>query len=162
MRAERFAVPGEGGAGAFLDDLGMLEVPGFATGQPGGLVQAEALVVGGSFCLLGEPGAGKTTFLEAIAARLPGPGGGHGPVVFVPMAEITDAGVFRERVIVPVAAETSVGGRVTLVLDGLDECPVRGAGKALAGLLRQLLQQAILSATAARGMPVFRVSAGCA
>ena len=153
MKAERFAVPGEGGAGAFLDDLGMLEVPGFVTGQLGGLVKAEALAAGGSFCLLGEPGAGKTTALEAIVARLPGPGGGNGPVVFVPMAEITDAGVFRERVIVPVTAETNAGGRVTLVLDGLDECPVRGASKALAGLLRQLLEQA--------GTSALRLLVGC-
>jgi hypothetical protein len=125
----------------------MLDAPGFVTGWPGSLLKAEALAASGSFCLLGEPGAGKTTALEAIAARLRClTSGGHGPVVFVPMAEITDAGVFRERVIVPVTAETSVGGRVTLVLDGLDECPVRGAGKALAGLLRQLLQQADASA----------------
>ena len=154
MSVERFAVPGEGSAGAFLDDLGMLEPPRFVTGQPGGLLKAEALAAGGSFCLLGEPGAGKTTALEAIAAQLRGPGGsGHDPVVFVPMAEITDAGVFRERVVVPVTAETSVGGRVTLVLDGLDECPVSGAAKALAGLLRQLLQQA--------GASALRLLVGC-
>jgi hypothetical protein len=41
VRVERFAVPGEGSAGAFLDDLGMLEAPRFVTGQPGGLVKAE-------------------------------------------------------------------------------------------------------------------------
>ena len=160
MRVERFAVPGHRDAGVFLDDLGMLEAPGFVIGQPGGLVEVEALAGEGSFCLLGEPGAGKTTALEAIAGRLPGPdGAGQGPVVFVPMAEVTDAAVFRERVIVPALAGTSAGERVTLVLDGLEECPVPGAGKALVGLLRQLLQAGrSLGAAAARGMPVCRVS----
>src|SRR5260221_2667355 len=62
------------------------------------------------------------------------------------MAEVTDAAVFQERAIVPVLAGASAGGRVTLVLDGLEECPVPGAGKALAGLLRQLLRQADPSA----------------
>ena len=115
--------------------------------QPGGLVEVKALAADGSFCLLGEPGAGKTTALEAIAGRLPGPNGARqGPVVFVPMAEVTDAAVFRERVIVSAIAGTSAGNRVTLVLDGLEECPVPGAGKALAGLLKQLLQQADASA----------------
>ena len=125
----------------------MLEAPRFVIGQPGGLVEVEALAEDGSFCLLGEPGAGKTTALDAIVGRLPGPDGArHSPVVFVPMAEVTDATVFRERVIVPAIAGTSAGGRVTLVLDGLEECPVPGAGKALAGLLKQLLQQADASA----------------
>ena len=72
VRVERFAVPGQRDAGAFLDDLGMLEAPGYLIGQPDGLVEVEALAGGGSFCLLGEPGAGKTTALEAIAGRLPG------------------------------------------------------------------------------------------
>jgi hypothetical protein len=138
VRVERFAVAGQRDAGAFLDDLGMLEAPGFVIGQPGGLVEVEALAGGGSFCLLGEPGAGKTTALEAIA--------GQGRVVFVPMAEVTDAEVFRERVTVPAVAEISAGGRVTLVLDGLEECPLPGAGKGQAGLLRQLLKHADASA----------------
>jgi hypothetical protein len=144
---ERFAVPGHWDAGVFLDDLGMLEAPGFVIGQPGGLVEVDALAEEGSFCLLGEPGAGKTTALEAIAGRPPGPDGARqDPVVFVPMAEVTDAAVFRERVIVPAIAGTSAGGRMALMLDGLEECPVPGAGKALAGLLKQLLQQADASA----------------
>jgi hypothetical protein len=147
VRVKRIAVPGQRDAGVFLDDLGMLDAPGVVIGQPGGLVEVEALAVQGSFCLLGEPGAGKTTALEVIAGRLPGPdAAGRAPVVFVPMAEVTDAAVFRERVIVPALAGASAGGRVTLVLDGLEECPVPGAGKALAGLLRQLLRQADPSA----------------
>ena len=147
VRVERFAVPGQWDAGAFLDDLGMLEAPGYLIGQPDGLVEVEALTGGGSFCLLGEAGAGKTTALETIAGGLPGrDGGGQRHVVFVPMAEVTDAGVFRERVIVPAAAAASGGDRVTLVLDGLEECPVPGAGKALASLLKQLLRGADTSA----------------
>ena len=147
VRVERFAVPGQWDAGAFLDDLGMLEAPGYLIGQPDGLVEVEALTGGGSFCLLGEAGAGKTTALETIAGGLPGrDGGGQRHVVFVPMAEVTDAGVFRERVIVPAAAAASGGDRVTLVLDGLEECPVPGAGKALASLLKQLLREADTSA----------------
>ena len=136
-------VPGQRGAGAFLDDLGMLEAPGYLIGQLDGLVEVEALAGGDSLCLLGEPGAGKTTALETIAGR---DGGGQGRMVFVPMAEVTDAGVFRERVIVPTAAAVSAGDRVTLVLDGLEECPVPGAGKALASLLKQLLREADASA----------------
>lgn len=67
---------------------------------------------------------GRRPHWKAIARRLPGPdGAGQGHVVFVPMAEVTDAAVFRERVIVPAIAETSAGDRVTLVLDGLEECP---------------------------------------
>ena len=136
-------VPGYRDTGAFLDDLGMLEARGFVIGRPGGLVEVEALAGDGSFCLLGEPGVGKTTALEAIAGRLRGPVcTGQGRVVFVPMAEVTDAAVFRERVIIPVVTGTSGGGRMSLVLDGLEECPVPGGGKALAGLVKQLLQQA--------------------
>lgn len=108
-----------------FDGLGMLEAPGFVVGEPGGLVEVDALAADGPFCLLGEPGAGKTTALEAIAGHLLGmDDAGQGSVVFVPMAEVTDAGVFRGRVIVPVTAGISACGRVTLVLDGLEECPV--------------------------------------
>ena len=142
VRVRRFAVPGQRDAGVVLDDLGMLDAPVVVIGQPGGLVEVEALAGEGSFCLLGEPGAGKTTSLEVISGRLAGPDtAGHAPVVFVPMAEVTDAAVFQERVIVPTLTGASAGDHVTLVLDGLEECPVPGAGKALAGLLRQLLSQ---------------------
>lgn len=117
-------------------------------------MEVDALADHGSFCLLGEPGAGKTTALEAIAGRPPAPdGAGYGSVVFVPMIEVTDAAVFRERVITPVTAETSGGGRVPLVLDGLEECPVPGAGKALADLLRELLRQV--------GASAMRLLVGC-
>ena len=154
MRVRRFAVPGQRDAGVFLDDLGMLEAPGFVIGQPGGLVEVEALAEAGSFALLGEPGAGKTIALEVITGRPGGPdGAGQGLVLLVPMAEITDAAVFRERVIDPVTAATGAGGRVTLVLDGLEECPVPGVGKALVGLLKQLLRQA--------GAPALRLLVGC-
>ena len=78
VRVERFAVPGQRDAGAFLDDLGMLEAPGYLIGQPDGLVEVQALTGGGSFCLLGEPGAGKTTALETIVGRSPGRGRGRG------------------------------------------------------------------------------------
>jgi hypothetical protein len=111
-----FKAPGESfetywDAGVFLDDLGMLEAFGFVIGRPGGLVAVEAMAAHGSLCLLGEPGAGKTTALEAIAGRLSRPDGARqGPVVFVPMAEVTDAAVFRERVIGAASAGTSGGG----------------------------------------------------
>jgi hypothetical protein len=138
IRVERFAVPGQRDTGAVLDDLGMLMAPGYLIGQPDGLVELEALTAGGSFCLLGEPGAGKTTALETIIGLPAGRDGDRqGLVLFVSMAEVTEAWAFREHVIVPAAAAASAGDQVTLVLDGLEECPVPGAGKALAGLLRQ-------------------------
>ena len=159
---ERFAVPGQRDAGVFLDDLGMLEAPGFVIGQPGGLVEVEASRRRRVVLPAGRARRGEDDSPGGHRRRLPGPdGAGQGRVVFVPMAEVTDAAVFRERVIVPAAAATSAGGRVTLVLDGLEECPVPGAGKALAGLLKQLLREADASATAAaRGMPVCRLPAG--
>lgn len=46
----------------------------------------------------------------------------------------------------PAVAAASAGDQVTLVLDGLEECPIPGAGKALAGLLKQLLEEADASA----------------
>jgi hypothetical protein len=144
VRVERFVAPGYGDAGSFLDDLGMLEAPGLLTGRAGGLVRVESLAAAGSFCLLGEPGAGKTTALEAIVERLPGSDDARSAqwaVIIVPMGEITDTMVFRDRVITPVRSEASCGGQVTLVLDGLEECPVSGAGKAVTGLLGQLLEE---------------------
>jgi hypothetical protein len=148
VRVERFAVLGQGGAEDFLDDLGMLEAPGFLVGQAGGLVVV-ALAGKGSFCLLGEPGAGKTTALQAITEGLSGRDDsrpGPGPVVFVSMAEITSSADFRERAITPVVSRARAGGHVTLVLDGLEECPMAGGGKALAGLLSRLLEEADTSA----------------
>lgn len=139
-------VPGQRGAGAFLDDLGMLMTPAYLIGQPNGLVEVEALTGGDSLCLLGEAGAGKTTALETIADRVPaGNAGGQGTVVFVSMAEVTEASVFRDLVIAPAAGAAGAGDRVTLVLDGLDECPV-GSGKAIVGLLRLLLREVDASA----------------
>jgi hypothetical protein len=146
---ERFAVPVRDGSGAFLDDLGMLEASGLPAVRAESLAKVESLADAGSLCLLGEPGAGKTTALEAIVERIGKPdetGCREESVIVVPMGEITDAAVFRERVIVPVLDQASAGGQVTLVLDGLEECPVPGAGKALAGLLGQLLKEADASA----------------
>jgi len=142
MKVKRFAVPEQRDAGTFLDDLGMLEAPGYLIGHRDGLIEVDALAAGGSFCLLGEPGAGKTTALEAVTGQ---PSENQGRLVFVRMAEVTDVHVFQKRAIEPSAAAVAAGERVTVVLDGLEECPAPGAGKVWAALIRELLQEVATS-----------------
>jgi hypothetical protein len=158
IEVERFVVPQREGAEVRLDSLGMLMAPVSAAIPGNGLLRVTDLASAGSFCLLGEPGAGKTTALGTVVRDVPdvaSTGPEQDAVLTVSLAEVTDLAAFRERVCAPALARAgaSGGGRLTVVLDGLDECPVPGAGKALAGLLRDFLGQ--VDATA------LRVIVGC-
>ncbi len=134
----------------FLDDLGMLATPGLAGVRDSGLIGIRALVSAGSLSLLGEPGAGKTTALRSIISgisKLDVAVPGQDAVLAVPLAEITDRAAFRDVITGPVRARIPAGqeepeGRLTLVLDGLDECPLPGGARAFVGLLREVLEQA--------------------
>ena len=125
--------------GIFLDDLGMLAAPGFAGHGDGGLTGIRALASAGSFSLLGEPGAGKTTALRSIIDGIPEldvAGPGQDAVLVVSLAEITDRAAFRDLITRPVLARIPAGqeepeGRLTLVLDGLDECPLPGGAQGI-------------------------------
>lgn len=145
---ERFAAPRHDSAQVVLDDLGMLVAAGLAGVLGAGWLKVADLAETGSFCLLGEPGAGKTTALQGIVQGIPdaddGLAGQGAAVLWVPMAEVADSGIFRERVTDPVldrvpARLATQQDMLTVVLDGLDECPIPGGGKVLAGLLRRLL-----------------------
>jgi hypothetical protein len=69
LHVDRFVVPISGQIE--LDDQGMLAAYDFLGVPRGDLIDAAALASGGSLCLLGEPGAGKTTALEALIRDLP-------------------------------------------------------------------------------------------
>lgn len=160
MHVARFAVPFRQGAEVFVDGLGMLVAPGFPVGADGDLVEVASLASVGSLCLLGEPGAGKSAALQDLVKDIPGLDDaepGQDAVLFVPLAQIAERAAFRELVAEPVLARVpgagSAGGCLTLVLDGLDECPLPGGSKALAGLLERMLAKADASA--------LRVLVGC-
>lgn len=130
----------------------------------GDLIDVAALASRGSLCLLGEPGAGKTTALHALIRDLPPPedaGANHDAAIWVSLAEVTDREAFRELVARPVQARASrdqvvEGGPrplTTLVLDGLDECPLPNIAKTLAGLLGAMFRNVDAS--------VLRVFLGC-
>jgi hypothetical protein len=109
---ERFAVPSESDMGMFLDGQGMLAAPSFAGHGDGGLPAIRALASRGSFSLLGEPGAGKTTALKSIIGGIPEPDAaepGQDAVLVVPLGEIADRSAFRELVTGPVLARVPVG-----------------------------------------------------
>src|ERR1022692_1583326 len=101
IQVGRYARPVRPETQIFLDDLGLLAPFAFPGAATGGLVEAEALGASGSLCLLGEPGAGKTTSLRAMVSGLPGPGDavpGQCAAVVVSLAEIPDRDAFREMV----------------------------------------------------------------
>lgn len=141
VEVERFAVAQYEATEVALDGLGMLATTG-STGIVGaGWVKVTDLAEAGSFGLLGEPGAGKTTALHAVVRGIPDvddAGAEQGAVLWVPMAEVADSATFRERVTVPVLGRVAAAravqlGRLTVVLDGLDECPIPGGGRSWRG-----------------------------
>lgn len=98
----------------FLDDLGMLAAPALAGRGDGGLIEIPALVSAGSFSLLGEPGAGKTTALRSIISgisELDVAVPGQDAVLAVSLAEITDRAAFRDVITRPVLARIPGAGR---------------------------------------------------
>ena len=147
VEVERFAAPAAPGMGMFVDDLGMLSPPGLSFHGDGGLTGIRALACAGSLSLLGEQGAGKTTALRSLIegiSRLDAAGPGQDAVLEVPLAEVTDRAAFREMITGPVLARIPAGaaasaGLLTLVLDGLDQCPLPGGARVFAGLLRVLI-----------------------
>jgi hypothetical protein len=161
VQVERFAAPSESDMEMFLDDQGMLAVPSFAGHGDGGLTAIRTLASRGSFSLLGEPGAGKTTALESIIGGIPELDAAEpcqDAVLLVPLGEIADRAAFHDLVTGPVLARVPAGqgepgGRLTLVLDGLDECPLPGGARVFAGLLREMLKDADTAA--------LRVLIGC-
>jgi NACHT domain len=161
VEVERFAVAQHDAAEIALDEMGMLAIAGSAGIAGTGLVKVSDLAHEGSFCLLGEPGAGKTTALHAVVRGVPDVDdarAGQDSVLWVPLAQVADSGTFRERVIRPIvgrvrATRAAQPTHLTVVLDGLDECPISGGGKVLAGLLKELLGNTDFSA--------LRVLIGC-
>jgi len=143
-------VPDGADVEAFLDDLGMLSAFGSAWLGDSGLAEIGTLASEGSFCLLGEQGAGKTTALRRIVhgiPELPVAKPGQDAVLTVSLGEVTEWAAFHHLITGPVVARIPAGqevftGRLTLVLDGLDECPLPGGAKALATLLREMLKRA--------------------
>lgn len=155
LQVARFVVPISGQI--VLDDQGMLATYDFFGTPPGDLIQAATLASAGSLCLLGEPGAGKTTALQALIGDLPAPDDaalGQDATLWVSLAEVTDRAAFHELVARPVLARSprvqgarrAPTGWTTLVLDGVDECPLPNTAKTLAGLLGQMLRDADTSA----------------
>jgi hypothetical protein len=154
----RFAVPFGQGAEVFVDELGMRIPAGFGANM--NLVEVASLARAGSWCLMGEPGAGKSSALQNLVkdiANLADAEPGQDAVLFVPLGEIAERSAFREWVSEPVLGRVpgvgSAGGCLTLVLDGLDECPLPGGSKALASLLERMFEKADMSA--------LRVLVGC-
>jgi hypothetical protein len=160
VHVARFAVPFGQGAEVLVDELGMLVAPGFPGGADGDLVEVARLESAGSLCLLGEPGAGKSVALQDLVKDIPGLDDaepGQDAALFVPLAQIAERAAFHELVAEPVLTRvpgtSSASGCLTLVLDGLDECPLPGGSKALAGLLERMLEKVDASA--------LRVLVGC-
>ncbi|QNG35322.1 hypothetical protein F1C76_00700 [Geodermatophilaceae bacterium NBWT11] len=69
-----------------------------------------------SLAVLGEPGVGKSTTIAGLV--------GDGPSVnLVHLDEATDVRLLRE-LLEPTVSASAAAGRPTLVLDGVDECPL--------------------------------------
>ncbi len=121
----------------------------------------EADAAGRHVLVLGDPGAGKTTFLRHLAVRLAGgaPVAGLPPGVPV-LVPLADYGQDRERRVRPFAAFLAdwleglgvAGARaildhldeVVLLLDGLDELPEAGARRAVLDELARLEAAAVV------------------
>jgi hypothetical protein len=149
---DRFVVPVPGRI--FLDEEGMLGTFGVLGSPANDLVAFSELRNLGSFCLLGEPGSGKTTSLKLLTmdlSELAVSRSDEAVVLRVSLAEIASRQDFRELVSSPLliresqACDTNVGAQmkppITLVLDGIDECPLPSASKTLASMLGDLLEQ---------------------
>ena len=132
----------EGGS-ILLDADGLLMTTGLFGGPAGDLLPLGSLVAA-SLCILGEPGAGKSTALKVLAQSNTWDSVARGApkIVEVGLAEVTDRTAFRELITEPLlhSLQCPHADRiaVTLVLDGLDECPLPNS-KVLASWLEGAL-----------------------
>jgi NACHT domain len=130
-----------------------------ATSSPGGLEPVSSAATSGAVVMLGEPGLGKSTSLQGLVRDLPAwesvQAHEHG-LAWVDLVEV-DATTFDELVTEPLQRLPSVASgedrtgapsdgleqatqpRLTLVLDGVDECPLEP--KRLVGRLRRVLSR---------------------
>jgi len=159
---ERLCVPW-GGSLMVTPDGFLSEPPegllGFLTGQalgpPDGLEPVAAAAASGALVVLGEPGVGKSTSLRRLVANLPAwedAAAEENGLAWVDLIDV-DEETFGEVVVAPlqrlpllpgedrldqaVEPEQAVAARLTLVLDGVDECPLEP--KRLVGRLRRSL-----------------------
>lgn len=133
--------------------LGLLT--GQALGSPDGLEPVAAAAASGALVVLGEPGVGKSTSLQRLVANLPAwenAEADENALAWVDLIEVDEA-TFDDLVVAPLQRlpwlpdgdrrdqaaepEQAVAPRLTLVLDGVDECPVEP--KRLVGRLRRSL-----------------------
>jgi hypothetical protein len=135
---------------------------GESTSSPGGLQLVSSAAASGAVVMLGEPGLGKSTSLSALVAGLAAwesAQAHENGLAWVDLVDV-DATTFHELVTAPLqrlpsvpdenplGASSDAIGRasephLTLVLDGVDECPLEP--KRLAGRLRRVLARRDLS-----------------
>jgi len=136
-------------ADGFLDEEAAVSTDGEIEDPAGRLMPLSAAVRFGAVVLLGEPGLGKST--EFTTLRDTEDLGG--PTVEIDAAEITDAAAFEELVgrhlralperptdeVKPIRSQydRSGGGRTVVIIDQVDESPIR---QQLAPLLRRALE----------------------
>jgi hypothetical protein len=139
------------------DSLGMLANQ--ATSSPGGLEPVNSAAATGTVVMLGEPGLGKSTSLQGLVRDLPAwesAQAHENGLAWVDLVDV-DAATFDELVTEPLQRLPSVAPgedrpgatsdgleqatqpRLTLVLDGVDECPLEP--KRLVGRLRRVLSR---------------------
>lgn len=99
--------------------------------QPATQKSVSELASDRSLALLGEPGIGKSTTIEFLIRDEPNAN-------LIRLDEVTDVVAF-DRLLTPTVDTPAGGGRRTLVLDGVDECPLgskplgRHVARALSG-----------------------------
>jgi hypothetical protein len=140
------------------------------TSSPGGLEPVSSVAASGALVVLGEPGLGKSTSLRGLVEDMPNwhaTEAHDNGLAWVDLVEV-DTATFDELVTAPLQRLPSVAPgrdasgergpleqpaepRLTLVLDGVDECPLEP--KRLVGRLRRAL--------ARRDLGLLRLLVGC-
>jgi NACHT domain len=139
------------------DSLGLLNDQ--QTSSPGALEPVSFAAATGTVVMLGEPGLGKSTSLQGLVRDLPaweGAQAHENGLAWVDLVDV-DATTFDELVTEPLqrlpsvdpgedrrsapsdGLEQATQPRLTLVLDGVDECPLEP--KRLVGRLRRVLSR---------------------
>jgi hypothetical protein len=173
---ERLCVPWGGSLwvspDGFLPEPSELLTPlaGQRSSSPGGLQLVSSAAASGAVVMLGEPGLGKSTSLQALVAGLPvweNAQAHENGLAWVDLVDV-DATTFHALVTDPLqrlplavsdedsnvssgALEQTSEPRLTLVLDGVDECPLEP--KRRVGRLRRAL--------ARRDLGRLRLLVGC-